>query len=189
MRIIAGLGNPGLKYRKTRHNAGFEVIDILAKKHNIPVKKKGRKSVYGEGIIGGEKVILVKPQTFMNRSGECLIDWINYYNINPEEDLIVISDDVTLDPGFVRIRRKGSAGGHNGLKNIINLCGTEGFKRVRVGVGKLAAGDDMITHVLGRMTKQDRILFEEGKEAAAGAVEMIVADDLDGAMNRYNKKK
>lgn len=189
MIIIAGLGNPGLKYRKTRHNAGFEVIDILAKRHDIAVKKKARMSIYGEGTICGEKVLLVKPLTFMNKSGESLIDWINYYKIDVKEKLIVISDDVTLDPGFVRIRRKGSAGGHNGLKNIINHTGTEDFKRVRVGVGKLPAGEDMIRHVLGRMNRSERALFEKGVESAAGAVDMIVKGDLEGAMNTYNKKK
>ena len=189
MIIIAGLGNPGLRYRKTRHNAGFEVIDILAKQYNISVRKKDRQSVFGTGVINGKKVTLVKPLTYMNKSGEALSAWARYYGINPGDELIVISDDIALAPGNLRIRRKGSAGGHNGLKNIISCLGTDQFLRVRIGVGGTEPGDDMITHVLGRMRKEDRIKLDDALSRAADACAMLVSGEVDNAMNRYNQKQ
>ena len=125
MYIVAGLGNPGLKYRHTRHNAGFDVIDVLADQYGIAVKESKHKALIGKGVIDGQQVMLVKPQTFMNLSGESLIDIVNFYKLDPTEDVIIISDDVTLDPGNIRVRRKGSAGGHNGLKNIIEHFHTD----------------------------------------------------------------
>lgn len=188
MIIIAGLGNPGLRYRKTRHNVGFEVVDILAKHNNISIRKKDRQSIFGTGMINGNKVTLIKPLTFMNKSGESILAWARYYGIDTASELIVISDDVDLNPGSLRIRRKGSAGGHNGLKNIIKCLGTDQFLRVRIGIGSAEPGDDMITHVLGKMRKEDRIRLEDAQKKAVGACEMLVSGEIDKAMNTYNKK-
>ncbi|MCR5145023.1 MAG: aminoacyl-tRNA hydrolase [Lachnospiraceae bacterium] len=189
MYVIAGLGNPGLKYRHTRHNAGFDVIDVLADKYGIAVKDSKHKALIGKGVIEGQQVMLVKPQTFMNLSGESVIDIINFYKLDPTEDFIVISDDVTLDPGNIRVRRRGSAGGHNGLKNIIEHFHTEDFVRVRVGVGKLPTGGDMIAHVLGRPPKDDRIEIDKAYDMAADAVVAIMNDGVEAAMNQFNGKK
>ncbi|MBR1634503.1 MAG: aminoacyl-tRNA hydrolase [Lachnospiraceae bacterium] len=189
MIIIAGLGNPGLRYRKTRHNAGFEVIDLLAKEYRIPVKKKDRQSLFGTGTINGVKVTLVKPQTYMNNSGESVAAWARYYHCDVESELIVISDDVSLEPGMLRIRKKGSAGGQNGLKSIIKCLGTENFPRLRVGIGQPEPGDDMIAHVLGRMRREDRMRFEDAVRHAAEACALLVDGQIDRAMNLYNKKK
>lgn len=188
MYVIVGLGNPGLKYEKTRHNVGFDVIDLLAEKYGIDVSEKKHKALIGKGRIGGSPVILVKPQTFMNLSGESVGDILHFYKLDPEEDLIVISDDVTLDPGTTRVRRKGSAGGHNGLKNIIAHTHTEGFKRVKVGVGKLPPHGDMVAYVLGRFTESDRKLVEKSYQRAIAAVECMVDGDIEKAMNLYNGK-
>lgn len=185
MYLIAGLGNPGSEYDKTRHNAGFDTIDVLALRHGIEVKKAAHKALVGKGVIAGQKVILVKPQTYMNNSGVSLIEICNYYGIEPEE-VIIISDDVTLDCGKIRVRRKGSAGGHNGLKSIIEWLDTQDIPRVRVGVGKLPEHGDMIKHVLGHFTDSDRKLMEEGFEAAASAVEEIITAGIDSAMNKFN---
>lgn len=188
MYVIVGLGNPGDKYQKTRHNVGFDVIDLLAEKYQISVTERKHKALIGKGRIEGQAVILVKPQTFMNLSGESVVDIMNFYKLDPEEDLIVISDDVTLDPGTTRIRRKGSAGGHNGLKNIIAHMHTDVFKRIKVGVGRLQAGGDMVAHVLGGFSPEDRKLVELSYERAIAAIECMVQDDIDQAMNLYNGK-
>ena len=186
MYMIAGLGNPGLKYSHTRHNAGFDAIDVLAKKYNISIKKKECRALTGTGVIDGVKVLLVKPQTFMNLSGEALHALSEYYGIDPETELLVISDDVALDVGKMRIRKKGSAGGHNGLKNIIALFHTESFARLRIGVGKLEPGDDMIQHVLRRPVSEDRKLLKDVYEKAAEAIALIVSGEIDKAMSLYN---
>lgn len=186
MRIIVGLGNPTLKYSKTRHNVGFETIDILSKKHKIKVKKNQFKALIGEGFINGEKVILVKPMTYMNNSGEAVKEIVDYYKVNPNEELIVISDDLNLDVGVLRLRSKGSAGGHNGLKSIIKCVGTESFDRVRIGVGKVPADRDVITHVLSRFGKDDRKIVKESFIAAAQAIECVITDGMDKAMSKYN---
>ena len=188
MFIIAGLGNPGLRYRKTRHNAGFEVLDLISAKCHIPIKKKERQALFGLGQTGGEKILLLKPQTFMNNSGEAIAAWVRYYQVDPSEELLVVVDDISLKPGGLRIRKKGSAGGHNGLKSIISCLGTEDFPRLRVGIGEAEPGDDMIGHVLGKMRKPDRIAFEEAVERAADAALKIASGDIDTAMNLYNKK-
>ena len=150
MYIIAGLGNPGGKYDNTRHNIGFMVIDAAAEKYHIAVTEKKHKALIGKGIIGGEKVILVKPQTFMNLSGESIREVIDYYKIEEKTELIVISDDISLDVGTLRIRKKGSAGGHNGLKNIILHLGHDEFRRIKIGVGEKPAEYDLVDYVLGR---------------------------------------
>ena len=186
MRIIVGLGNPTLKYSKTRHNVGFETIDVLSKKHKIKVKKNQFKALIGEGFINDEKVILVKPMTYMNNSGEAVKEIVDYYKLNPNEDLIVISDDLNLDVGVLRLRSKGSAGGHNGLKSIIKCVGTESFDRVRIGVGKVPANRDVITHVLSRFGKEDRKIVKESFIVSAQAIECVITDGMEKAMSKFN---
>ena len=186
MYVITGLGNPTLKYSKTRHNVGFDTIDVLAKKYGIKVKKKQFKALTGEGFIDGEKVILVKPMTYMNNSGESVSEIVKYYKIDPAKELIIISDDLNLDVGVLRIRAKGSAGGHNGLKSIIKCVGTESFDRVRIGVGKVPAGTDVITHVLTRFSRADRAIVKESFEVAADAIVSIISDGIDKTMSKYN---
>ena len=188
MYIIVGLGNPGREYKNTRHNAGFMVIDKIAKDHNIHLIKRLHKAKEGKGIIGGESVVLVKPQTFMNLSGESVRKVIDYYKVDEKSNLIVISDDISLDVGNLRIRKKGSAGGHNGLKNIILHLGHDEFQRVRVGVGEKPSGYDLVDHVLGHFDKEDMELIEDSVSRAAQAVEMIITDGCDAAMNTFNKK-
>ena len=189
MYIIVGLGNPGRNYEGTRHNAGFGVIDTLAEQENIPVLEKKHKAVIGKGYIGGVKVVLAKPQTFMNLSGESIRELTDYYKIDPEQELIVISDDVSLEPGQIRIRKKGSAGGHNGLKNIIACLGSDQFQRIRVGVGEKPAAYDMVDYVLGHFTESERKLIKQAQDEAADAVRVIMQDGADAAMNRFNQKK
>ena len=189
MYIIAGLGNPGAEYSNTRHNAGFMAIDVIAKKAGIGVTEKKHRALIGKGIFAGEKVVLVKPQTYMNLSGESIRAVVDYYKIDCESELIVISDDIDLDVGNIRIRPKGSAGGHNGLKNIISQLGTQEFTRVRIGVGAKKEGRDLVSHVLGKIDKSDTESFEEAIENVAGAVETIMTDGCETAMNRFNKKK
>ena len=186
MYVITGLGNPTLKYSKTRHNVGFDTIDVLAKKYGIKVKKKQFKALTGEGFIDGEKVILVKPMTYMNNSGESVSEIVKYYKIAPDKELIIISDDLNLDVGVLRIRAKGSAGGHNGLKSIIKCVGTESFDRVRIGVGKVPAGTDVITHVLTRFSRADRAIVKESFEVAADAIVSIISDGIDKTMSKFN---
>ena len=188
MFIIAGLGNPTLRYEGTRHNVGFEVIDTLADKYNIAVETRKRSALIGKGIIAGQKVILVKPQTYMNLSGESIGALADYYKIDEENELLVIYDDVSLDVGQLRIRRKGSAGGHNGIKNIIAHLGTDVFPRIKVGVGEKPNGYDLADYVLGHFSGEDREIMRESYRKAADAVEMILEGDLSGAMNTYNKK-
>ena len=185
MKIIVGLGNPGLKYAGTRHNIGFAALTQLADRNNISLKKKECKAITGHGMVAGEKVVLAMPQTFMNLSGESVQALLHFYGCTPE-DLIVISDDVALDVGRLRIRDKGSAGGHNGLKNIIAHTGTEEFVRVRIGVGKLPEDWDMVDHVLGRFSKEELPILRETCERAADAVEMIIRDNVQAAQNAFN---
>lgn len=188
MYIIAGLGNPGLKYAKTKHNMGFCVIDVLADRYNINVKTIKSKAYIGVGTIAGEKVILVKPKTYMNLSGESIAELVNYYKINPASDLIVIYDDITLEPGNIRVRQKGSAGGHNGMKSIIKMLGTEDYMRVRVGIGERPENMDLSSHVLARFDKDVIPLVEEGIEKAADATVKIITDGIDSTMNHFNRK-
>lgn len=141
MFLIAGLGNPGRQYEKTRHNMGFDTIDELIDRHRIPQGGIAHKAMYGKGMIAGEKVLAVKPLTYMNLSGESLREWVNYYKLDPETEMVVIYDDIDLDPGQIRIRKKGSAGGHNGIKSIIAQLGTQNFYRIKVGSGEQSPGD------------------------------------------------
>ena len=186
MYVIAGLGNPGLSYRHTRHNIGFDAIDAIAKRYSVRLSKGEFRSKTGNGVISGEKVILVKPQTYMNKSGEAIGPLLDYYKADPRTQLIVVSDDVNLDAGRLRIRKKGSAGGHNGLKDIIRHCGTEDFMRIRIGAGKVPIGQDMVSFVLGRNDRSERALLESAFERAADAVETIIGHGIDEAMNRFN---
>ena len=162
MFVIVGLGNPTAQYEGTRHNAGFDVIDVLAEKYNISVDARKCRAFCGKGVIAGQKVLLVKPQTYMNLSGESVGGIVNYYKIDPESDLLVIYDDISLDVGQLRIRKKGSAGGHNGIKSIIAHLGTTVFPRIKVGVGEKPKNYDLADYVLGHFSKQERELMEEG---------------------------
>lgn len=188
MYIIAGLGNPGKEYNNTRHNVGFDVIDELVDKYNISVLETRNKALTGKGVIAGQKVILVKPLTYMNLSGESIRPLADYYKIDPETELIVISDDISLPPGALRIRKKGSAGGHNGLKNIIKQLGRENFMRIRMGVGEKPKQYDLADWVLGHFSKEDRKAVDEAAVKAVHAIEMILTEGVDAAMNEYNRK-
>lgn len=188
MILIVGLGNPGKEYAGTRHNIGFGVITRISDKYNISLNSKEHKAVCGKGFIGGEKVILAQPQTFMNLSGESVRSIADYYKIEPE-DIVVAYDDIDLEVGQLRVRRKGSAGGHNGIKNIIQHLGTNEFPRVKVGVGAKPNGGDLVKHVLGRFSKDDEKVMGDVLDLAVEAIEEIVAEGVDSAMNRYNAKK
>ena len=185
MKIIVGLGNPTKEYAGTRHNVGFSVIYNISDAYNIPVETKKHKALIGKGIIEGEKVILAMPQTYMNLSGESVRELMDYYKCDLS-DLIVIYDDISLEPGKIRIRKKGSAGGHNGIKNIIAQLGTQNFQRVKVGVGEKPKGWDLADYVLGHFSKEDRGLVDDALKRAAGAVELMVQGEVDQAMNQFN---
>ena len=189
MYLVVGLGNPGKQYEATRHNMGFDTIDVLVERHKIPQGGVKFNAMYGSGFIGGEKVIFMKPLSFMNLSGGPVQEMAAYFKIDPESELIVVYDDISLAPGQIRIRKKGSAGGHNGIKNIIANLGTDHFMRVKVGVGAKPKGWDLADHVLGRFSADDRKLVDEGINDAAEAVEMILSEGVDAAMNKYNRKK
>lgn len=187
MYLIAGLGNPTREYEKTRHNVGFEAIDILADKAGTTVTEKKHKALYGKGYIDGQKVILAKPQTYMNLSGESIREIADFYKIEPE-NIIILCDDINLSEGQLRIRLKGSAGGHNGLKNIISHLGTQEFPRIRIGVGEKPRGMDLADYVLGRFPKEQQAVMEEAYRDAAEAACMMIEDGADAAMNHYNRK-
>jgi len=189
MYIIAGLGNPGKKYEGTRHNVGFDCIDALGDKYNINIRENKGKALVGTGVINGQKVMLVKPQTFMNLSGTSLRELVNFYKIDAEEELLVLFDDISLPPGEIRIRTKGSAGGHNGIKNIIEQLGTQAFSRVKIGVGEKPSNWDLADYVLARPDKEDAEAMQEGIKQAVEAVAMIIEGNTDAAMNRFNVKK
>ena len=191
--IIVGLGNPGRKYDGTRHNVGFDVIDELVDRFHIGGPEKFGKSMIGKGRIGDRKVILVKPMTYMNLSGEAVQEIVHYFKVDPRQDLVIISDDIDLEVGQLRIRKKGSAGGHNGLKNIVQHLGNGDFTRIRVGVGGKPNPDfELMDFVLGHFSGEDRKVMEETVSKAADAVACMVTDGVDLAMNRFNtprKKK
>ena len=189
MYLIVGLGNPGRQYEATRHNMGFDTVDCLIEKHNVPQGGVKFNAMYGKGIIGGDKAILMKPLSFMNLSGDPVRDMVNFFKIDPEKELIVISDDIDLEPGQLRIRKQGSAGGHNGLKDIIQKLGTQNFVRIKIGVGAKPQGWDLADHVLSRFPDSERKLVDEAIREAADAVEKIIAQGPDAAMNEYNRKK
>ncbi len=188
MVIIAGLGNPTKEYENTRHNIGFMAIDALADKYNINVMDCRHKALVGKGMIGGTKVVLVKPLTYMNRSGEAVRAVVDYYKIDAESELIVIYDDISLGVGQLRIRKKGSAGGHNGIKNLIANLGSDTFLRIKIGVGEKPKGYDLADYVLGHFSEKELEVIKESLEKVDGAVNLMLEDKVDAAMNEYNKK-
>ena len=186
MYIIAGLGNPGREYDMTRHNIGFEVIDYMADQFNVKINKLKFKALYGEVNIAGEKVYLMKPQTFMNLSGEAIREFSAFFKI-PAENIIIINDDISLERGKIRIRRKGSAGGHNGLKSIIYQLQTDEFPRIKMGVGAPTHEDyDLADFVLGRFSKEEIPILEDAIIKASKAAEEIIKKGIDSAMNKYS---
>ena len=188
MYIIAGLGNPSKEYEKTRHNAGFDTIDLLAEKLGIDLTEKKHRAYCGKGMIGTEKVLLLKPQTFMNNSGESLRDAADFYKVEPEQ-ILVIYDDISLEPGQLRIRMKGSAGGHNGIKSIIAHLKTQDFPRIKIGVGAKPERMDLADYVLSRFSPAEWEKMEESFREGAEAVITFLKDGKDAAMNQYNRKK
>ena len=185
MKIIVGLGNPGSKYAGSRHNMGFSVVTELADRHNISLNTRFRKGLCGSGAIGGQKVLLVQPQTYMNNSGECVRPMADYYHV-PLEDILIVYDDIALDVGQIRVRAKGSAGGHNGMKSLIQHLGSGDFPRVRVGVGEKPPRMDLADYVLGHFPKEELPVIREAVQTAADAAELWLSDGVDAAMNRFN---
>ena len=188
MHIITGLGNPGLEYRNTRHNAGFQTLDILAEELHIRVTRHGMSGLYGDGIRNGERVILLKPQTYMNLSGNCVQKVLHFYKVSPE-NLIVIYDDIDLPVGSLRIRASGSAGTHNGMRSVVDTIGTDQFPRIRIGVGRSSRErDDLKDYVLGKPGQEESVLLETAFRNAAEAAVMILDGKLEGAQALFNKK-
>lgn len=186
MYLIAGLGNPGKEYENTRHNMGFKTLDILSEKTGIDINRKKFRSLIGAGEINGQKVILIKPQTFMNNSGFAVHETLDYYKIEPE-NLLVIYDDADIDAGSMRIRPFGSGGTHNGMKSVIMNLGTDRFPRIRIGIGK--ADGDMVEHVIGGIGSEKMNVFSEAWNLAADAAICYVEDGISIAMNRYNPRR
>ncbi len=188
MYIIVGLGNPTREYEGTRHNIGFEAIEAIAKTYQITMDTKKHKAICGKGMIGAEKVILAMPQTYMNLSGESVRELADFYKVSNEE-IIILYDDISLDVGALRLRKKGSAGGHNGIKSIINHLGTDEFPRIKIGVGDKPKGWDLADYVLGRFGKEEQEEMRAAVERTAKACECIINDGMDAAMNIYNKRE
>lgn len=188
MKIIAGLGNPDREYAGTRHNIGFDAITAISDKTGISVTEKKFKALIGKGTICGQKVILMKPQTYMNLSGEAIIEAMNFFKLEPK-DVCIVYDDVNLDPGFIRVRERGSAGGHNGIKNIISHLGSEDFPRIRIGVGEKPKEWDLKDYVMGHFSGEDEVKIRAALEDAVTAAELFVIDDVAKAMNTFNRKK
>ena len=184
--VIAGLGNPGDKYDGTRHNTGFRVIDLLSEKWGIPADSRKHDALCGRGVVNGVKVMLMKPQTFMNLSGKAVASAVNFHKADPSGELIVVYDDVDLPAGKLRIREGGSAGGHNGMKDIIAALGTESFTRVRIGVGARPDEWDLADWVLSRPSAEDEEAISAACRRAADAVEAVISHDAGYAMSRYN---
>ena len=188
MILIAGLGNPGKEYENTRHNAGFLVLDTLAQKLGADLSERKHRALCGKAVIGGQKVILLKPQTYMNLSGESIRAAADYYKV-PPEDILVVYDDISLAPGQLRIRAKGSAGGHNGIKSIIAHLGTQEFPRVKVGIGEKPPRMDLADYVLGHFSSGEKKIMEEAAKEAADAICEIVNVGIEQAMNDHNRRK
>lgn len=186
MYIIVGLGNPTGEYNNTRHNIGFAAIDELAEANRISVVEKKHKAIIGKGYIEGQKAILAKPQTYMNLSGESVRALIDYYKADEKTELIVLYDDISLEPGKLRIRKKGSAGGHNGIKNIIAHLGHNEFQRIKIGVGEKPKGCDLVDYVLGHFKKEEQQIMEDALGRVVQAVSCMITEDADTAMNRFN---
>lgn len=186
MFIVVGLGNPTKEYAGTRHNVGFMTIDALAEKYNVSINKAAHHALTGTTYIGGEKVLFMKPLTYMNLSGEAVIDAVNFYKVDSSCQLLVIYDDISLDVGKLRLRKKGSAGGHNGIKNIIAHLGNDSFYRIKVGVGNKPAGYDLADYVLGHFSKEDLAIIKADMEKISDAVSLTVSGEFEKAMNLYN---
>ena len=189
MYAVFGLGNPDKEYDKTRHNIGFDVIDELASQMGVEVKTKRHKALCGIGNIGGEKVILVKPQTYMNLSGESVRAVMDFYKLDPESEMLIIFDDISLAPGNIRVRKKGSAGGHNGIKSIISSVGTSNFMRIKVGVGEKPQGGELAAQGRDHFSGEDRARVEEAIRDAEDAAVLMIQGEADKAMNDFNAKK
>ena len=190
--LIVGLGNPGQKYEHTRHNMGFLTVDLLAEQLNVKLNKVKFKSAYNIVRFGGQKCLVMKPQTYMNLSGESIRSLVEYYKIDPEEELLVIYDDISLEPGMLRLRTKGSAGGHNGMKSIIKHLGGDTFPRIRVGIGgEKHPGQDLADYVLGHFKDDEKELLSDALDKAEKAAELFAQDEFSEAMNKYSvgKKK
>ncbi|MCI8644527.1 MAG: aminoacyl-tRNA hydrolase [Lachnospiraceae bacterium] len=188
MKIIIGLGNPTREYQATRHNIGFDAVTRLCDDYNIRLDSKEHKALCGRGYIGGEKVILAQPQTYMNLSGESVRSLVDYYKLDCE-DIIVICDDINLDVGQLRVRKKGSAGGHNGIKNIIAQLKTEEFTRIRIGVGEKPENWDLADYVLGRFSREEEPVMREALQRTSKACECIITEGIEAAMNQYNRRR
>lgn len=185
MYLIVGLGNPEEEYAKTRHNMGFNVINKLAKEYQIEVNKKKFDGLSGDGTIEKEKVILLKPQTYMNLSGKSIVQVVNFYKI-PLENVIVIYDDVDIEPGLIRIRKKGSSGSHNGMKSVVQELNSEDFPRIRVGIGKPKYDNDMINYVIGAVPQEEIEKLDEGTTKAKEAIIEMIKNGIDKTMNKFN---
>lgn len=188
MFLIVGLGNPGVEYAATRHNIGFDMITYLSDKYNIPVNSREGKALVGKGILAGEKVMLAQPQTYMNLSGESVRALMDYYKIDIE-DLLVIYDDISLDVGQIRMRGKGSDGGHNGIKSIIQHTGTQEFARIKIGVGQKPEGGDLVKHVLGRFSREEDGMFRDVFALAEEGLLAWLQEDMKSAMNKVNGRR
>lgn len=188
MFLIVGLGNPGVEYAATRHNIGFDMITYLSDKYNIPVNSREGKALVGKGILAGEKVMLAQPQTYMNLSGESVRALMDYYKIDIE-DLLVIYDDISLDVGQIRMRGKGSTGGHNGIKSIIQHTGTQEFARIKIGVGQKPEGGDLVKHVLGRFSREEDGMFRDVFALAEEGLLAWLQEDMKSAMNKVNGRR
>ena len=185
MYLIVGLGNPEEEYANTRHNMGFDTINEIAKRNNITITKSKFKGLYETAIIQGKKVILLKPQTYMNLSGESIKEVVNFYNIEPKE-IIVIYDDIDIEKGKIKLRKKGGAGSHNGMKSVVEELNTTDFARIRVGIGQPEFKSDMINYVIGKVPEDEQKILKEGTHKAAEAVEEILKNGIDIAMNKFN---
>lgn len=185
MYLIVGLGNPESEYKNTRHNMGFDTINILAEKYNIEINKNKFSALVGEGQIEGEKVFLIKPQTFMNLSGDSVIQFVNFYKVNIE-NVIVIYDDMDIEAGKIKVRPKGGSGSHNGMKSVVNRLGSENFPRIRVGIGKPQFENDIINYVIGSIPEKERNILKESTKTAAEAVSSILKIGIDNTMNKFN---
>lgn len=189
MYLIVGLGNPGMRYAGTRHNIGFDTVTHLSGRFRIPLNRKEHKAVCGSGFVEGQKVLLAQPQTFMNLSGEAVRSLVDFYKIDPEEELLVIYDDISLPPGQIRVRAKGSAGGHNGIKNIIAMLGTQVFPRIKLGVGEKPPEWELADYVLSRFPAETEPDIREALARAADAAVCMVKEGVTAAMNQYNGKR
>lgn len=185
MYLIVGLGNPEAEYARTRHNMGVDVVNELADRYKIAISRENFDGLYGNGEIEGEKVILLKPQTYMNLSGDSVIQYVNFYKI-PLENVIVVYDDIDTEPGKVRIRKKGGPGTHNGMKSVVFRLNSEEFPRVRVGIGMPEFKNDLINYVIGNISDEEYEELQKGVKEAANAVSSIIKDGIDSAMNKFN---